>query len=69
MKLSLSVVGRMKKTVDRYEGRISFENNLSENFTINLDPIKCKQIINICMGEIGKSADDLQKRMHELLLK
>jgi hypothetical protein len=56
-------------TVDRYEGKIQFENDESENFTVKLRENMCQPYLELVAKEIVNSAEELYKRLSESLLK
>lgn len=48
-----------QKTVDRYEGRITFSNNEGESFTFKVDQFQAQKFLDIVGAEIIKTASTL----------
>jgi hypothetical protein len=48
-----------EKTVDRYEGKISFSNGEGESFTFNVDQFQSQKFLDIVGEEIVKTASSL----------
>jgi hypothetical protein len=57
-----------QKTVDRYEGKISFSNNQGESFTVKLREDMTQPYLDLVAGEIIKNAEDLSVRLKESLI-
>ena len=53
--------------VDRYEGEVTFENKVSEKFTIKLDAVKCSVILELLSAQIVNTAQQLADRLKQEL--
>ena len=53
------------KKVDRYEGEVTFENKISEKFTIKLDAAKCGVILELLSNQIVNTAQSLADRLKQ----
>jgi hypothetical protein len=51
------------KRVDRYEGVVTFENKVSEKFTVKLNAAKCGIILELLAGQIINTAQELADRI------
>jgi hypothetical protein len=54
-----------QKTVDRYEGRITFSNKEGESFTFNVDQFQAQKFLDIVGAEIVKTASTLGQKVAE----
>lgn len=52
-----------ENTVDRYEGKIMFGNDKSENITMNIEPHMAEKYIKLCAEDIKKHAAELSNRL------
>jgi len=53
------------KKVDRYEGEVTFENKISEKFTIKLDAAKCGVILELLSNQIVNTAQSLADKLKQ----
>lgn len=56
-----------EKSVDRYEGKISFENGEDESFSFRVRPNMAENYIHLMSKDIVTSASDLGNRLIESL--
>lgn len=56
-----------EKSVDRYEGKISFENGEDESFSFRVRPDMAENYIHLMSKDIVTSASDLGNRLIESL--
>ena len=56
------------KSVDRYEGNITFSNNEGESFTFKVDQFQAQKFLDIVGEEIVKTASSLGDRVAKSLL-
>lgn len=54
-----------KEKIDRYEGSITFANEVNESFTINLDELKSSKIVELISSQIIETAKELSVRINE----
>ena len=54
-------------SVDRYEGKIQFENDELESFTVKLREGMCQPYLELVAKEIVNNAEELYKRLSESL--
>ncbi len=69
LKFELKKGYSFNNTSDRYEGKISFENDEHESFTVKLREDMTEPYLNLIAEEIVKNADELCQRLRESLLK
>lgn len=55
------------KSVDRYEGKIQFENDDSEMFSVKLRDDMCKPYLDLVAKEVVNNAEELYKRLYDSL--
>ena len=53
------------KKVDRYEGEVTFENGISEKFTVKLDATKCMIILGLLSNQIVNTAQSLADKLKQ----
>ena len=53
------------KKVDRYEGEVTFENGISEKFTVKLDATKCMVILELLSNQIVNTAQSLADKLRQ----
>jgi len=56
-----------EKKLDRYEGKITFENNEQESFTFRVKPDMAKKYIDLIAIDIVTAATGLGERLKESL--
>lgn len=57
------------KRVDRYEGEVTFENGISEKFTIKLNAANCSVILELLSNQIVDTAQSLADKLKQDLTK
>lgn len=57
-----------EKSVDRYEGNLTFSNNVGESFTFNVDQFQAQKFLDIVGAEIIKTAHELGNKVASSLL-
>lgn len=55
------------ETDKEYGGRISFRNDVSENFTVNIPPEVAEKVYELISGVVASAACELAERMNNAL--